>query len=204
MSRHRSYGKMSKSAKKRNVLKRFERVDVLKKLGKWKEGDRQKLQDSLKRLSPNICIINQQRSLSISASSVRKLVKLILEKYKIRCEEVAIHFVTSSMISKLHQEFFQDPTTTDCITFPIDDPYSKKEKCLYLGEIFICPAYAKNYSASHGNNVYEELSLYAVHGILHLLGYDDLIPAKKQVMRRHEKQCLKLLHQQKALIRPAS
>lgn len=35
MSRHPSYGKSSKSAKKRNVLKRFERVDVLKKLGRW-------------------------------------------------------------------------------------------------------------------------------------------------------------------------
>jgi small basic protein (TIGR04137 family) len=39
MSRHRSYGKSSKGAVKRNVLKRFERVDVLKKLGRWKEGD---------------------------------------------------------------------------------------------------------------------------------------------------------------------
>ncbi len=38
MSRHRSYGSSSKSAKKRNVLKRFERIDVLKGLGKWKEG----------------------------------------------------------------------------------------------------------------------------------------------------------------------
>lgn len=35
MSRHPSYGKANKGAKKRNVLKRFERVDVLKKLGKW-------------------------------------------------------------------------------------------------------------------------------------------------------------------------
>lgn len=35
MSRHSSYGKSSKTAKKRNVLKRFERVEVLKKLGKW-------------------------------------------------------------------------------------------------------------------------------------------------------------------------
>lgn len=38
MSRHKSYGKSSKVAKKRNVLKRFERVDVLKSLGRWKEG----------------------------------------------------------------------------------------------------------------------------------------------------------------------
>lgn len=35
MSRHRSYGKATKGAQKRNVLKRFERIEVLKKLGRW-------------------------------------------------------------------------------------------------------------------------------------------------------------------------
>jgi small basic protein (TIGR04137 family) len=35
MSRHSSFGKAGKGAKKRNVLKRFERIDVLKKLGRW-------------------------------------------------------------------------------------------------------------------------------------------------------------------------
>jgi small basic protein (TIGR04137 family) len=35
MSRHQSYGKSGKTAAKRNVLKRFERIEVLKKLGKW-------------------------------------------------------------------------------------------------------------------------------------------------------------------------
>jgi small basic protein (TIGR04137 family) len=39
MTRHRSYGRSSKTAKKRNVLKRFERVDVLRRLGKWKDGE---------------------------------------------------------------------------------------------------------------------------------------------------------------------
>jgi len=38
MSRHPSFGKSTKSVTKRNVLKRFERIDKLKKLGKWKEG----------------------------------------------------------------------------------------------------------------------------------------------------------------------
>lgn len=38
MSRHPSYGKSSKTAKKRNVLKRFERVNVLRALGRWKDG----------------------------------------------------------------------------------------------------------------------------------------------------------------------
>ena len=43
MSRHPSYGKSNKSGKKRNVLKRFERVDVLRKLGYWKDGESKKV-----------------------------------------------------------------------------------------------------------------------------------------------------------------
>ncbi len=38
MSKHPSFGKSSKGATKRNVLKRFERVEVLKKLGRWDES----------------------------------------------------------------------------------------------------------------------------------------------------------------------
>jgi small basic protein (TIGR04137 family) len=37
MSRHASFGKANKGTTKRNVLKRFERIDVLKKLGRWND-----------------------------------------------------------------------------------------------------------------------------------------------------------------------
>ncbi|MBI2812242.1 MAG: small basic protein [Candidatus Melainabacteria bacterium] len=43
MSRHPSYGKSSKTAKKRNVLKRFERIDVLRRLGRWQDGKNTKV-----------------------------------------------------------------------------------------------------------------------------------------------------------------
>ena len=43
MSRHPSFGKASKSIAKRNVLKRFERIDVLKKLGRWKENENKRV-----------------------------------------------------------------------------------------------------------------------------------------------------------------
>ncbi len=43
MTRHTSYGKSNKGAAKRNVLKRFERIDVLKKLGRWVEGANKKV-----------------------------------------------------------------------------------------------------------------------------------------------------------------
>lgn len=43
MSRHASFGKSTRAAKKRNVLKRFERVDVLKKLGRINLEERKKV-----------------------------------------------------------------------------------------------------------------------------------------------------------------
>lgn len=43
MSRHASFGKAGKTARKRNVLKRFERIDVLKKLGRWKETENKRV-----------------------------------------------------------------------------------------------------------------------------------------------------------------
>lgn len=43
MTRHSSYGKTSKSAKKKNVLKRYERIDVLRKLGRWVDGKDKKV-----------------------------------------------------------------------------------------------------------------------------------------------------------------
>ena len=39
MSMHPSFGKSGRIKAKRNVLKRFERIDVLKDKSKWKEGD---------------------------------------------------------------------------------------------------------------------------------------------------------------------
>lgn len=43
MSRHASYGRSSKSAKKRNVLKRFERVELMRERGRWKDGENTKV-----------------------------------------------------------------------------------------------------------------------------------------------------------------
>lgn len=39
MSMHRSFKSANKITEKRNVLKRYERVNLLKKQGRWKEGD---------------------------------------------------------------------------------------------------------------------------------------------------------------------
>jgi small basic protein (TIGR04137 family) len=43
MTRHTSYGKSNKGGAKRNVLKRFERIEMLRKLGKWVDGQNKKV-----------------------------------------------------------------------------------------------------------------------------------------------------------------
>lgn len=54
MSRHASYGKASKTEQKRNVLKRFERIDVLKKLGKWDQEKNKRVTGLPKTTTKNI------------------------------------------------------------------------------------------------------------------------------------------------------
>lgn len=135
---------------------------------------------------------------SISQSSVKKAVQKLLLHEGVRCDWIAIHFVDEKKIKKLHQQFFSDPTITDCITFPIDP---MGPNCHYLGEIFICPEVAEEYASSHEIPLQEELTLYLIHGILHLLEYDDIDPKDREIMRKKEKSCMELLKKDNALLR---
>jgi len=133
-----------------------------------------------------IHIYNQQKAISISKNSVRGLMRAILEYLHISCEELSIYFVTEKKISELHERFFQDPAPTDCISFPIDNQH--------LGEIFVCPAAAIAYTGKRKLDPYEELTLYVVHGLLHLLGFDDLEEKARRIMRKKEKSCMRHLN----------
>jgi probable rRNA maturation factor len=146
-----------------------------------------------------ITLFNQQRKVSFSPSSVKELVSCILNDFGVLTDEVIIHFIGKVKIAALHGQFFNDPTPTDCITFPIDPPFKKAEGSI-LGETFVCPEVAFEYADQHGKDRYEELSLYVIHTLLHLLGYDDLSPKEKAEMRKEEKRCLKLASQRKSLI----
>lgn len=128
---------------------------------------------------------NSQRVVPISPRSVESVVSFLIEANDLSCEEMIVHFVGKRKIAALHAEFFDDPTPTDCITFPIDSP--EDPSCKVLGELFICPQVAKEFAEEHGIPVYEELTLYLVHGFLHLLGYDDLTPDERKKMRAQEK-----------------
>ncbi len=140
-------------------------------------------------------IIDEQVDLDLSAFPFEQVITEFLKFKKFHGSEIAVHLVNTQEITRLHAEFFDDPTPTDCITFPIDSPtpLSKpiKDYC-HLGEVFICPATAINYCNTHGGSPQKETLLYLIHGLLHLLGYEDENEESKKEMRAQEQIALDL------------
>jgi probable rRNA maturation factor len=118
--------------------------------------------------------------LPINLSAAKKIVRRVLKS--VPCQELSIYLVSESRIGSLHKKFFNDPRPTDCISFPIDSET--------LGEIFVCPKTAIKYATDTEGNVYEEVALYIIHGLLHLLGFDDMTANDKRIMRKKEKKCM--------------
>ena len=148
-------------------------------------------QVSLKHQSCNLTLNSSIKSISISLPSVGKTVHFLLEESQINCEEMAVNFVGKQKIASLHATYFNDPSPTDCITFPCDEPNARP--CHLLGELFICPQVAKEFVKKNGGDLMEEITLYLVHGFLHLLGYDDRTEKQQKEMRKQEKKWMRAL-----------
>lgn len=101
--------------------------------------------------------------------------------------ELSLVFLTDPALAQLHADFMDDPSPTDVITFE-GDPAAG-----LAGEVCVSADTARAYAREHGHDFATELTLYLVHGWLHLVGYDDLQPAKKRRMRAAEARALKLL-----------
>jgi probable rRNA maturation factor len=128
---------------------------------------------------------NSQKDLPLSLKGVRALVGAVLKFQKSEHSEVSVYFVSAGRICKIHEDFFGDPTTTDCISFPLDEEH--------LGEVFVCPKTAVDYAERRKKNPYDEVALYIIHGLLHCLGYDDIEPLARRTMRKKEKSCMALI-----------
>ena len=140
-----------------------------------------------------ILIDNQQKVLVLSKKHIEILVKKILEKEQIYTDEVHLYFVSKKKISSLHKKYFNDPSPTDCITLPLDPPNDKSPGRKILGEVFVCPEIALHYTKKHPLNVYDEVALYIIHGLLHLIGFGDISEKEKRIMRKKEKKCMEIM-----------
>lgn len=114
---------------------------------------------------------------------------------------LSLVFLSDEALAQLHADFLDDPTTTDVITFEGQPAFG------LAGEVCVSADTAARYAADNAGDFATELTLYVVHGWLHLAGHDDLQPAKKRAMRRAEARALKLLQTEDAIpafrLRPA-
>jgi len=101
--------------------------------------------------------------------------------------ELSLAFLTEGELAGLHGRFLADPSATDVITFPGQPALG------VAGEICVSADAALRYTAARGRDLSAELTLYVVHGWLHLAGHDDLAPAPRRAMRRAEARALALL-----------
>jgi len=97
--------------------------------------------------------------------------------------ELCIVFVNDQQISRLHRQFMAIPGPTDVLTFPMEFDAAGRG---VSGQIVICVPQARRNAAEHGTSVRDELLLYALHGLLHLCGWDDRTDRQYRRMHRME------------------
>ncbi|MDR1433059.1 MAG: rRNA maturation RNase YbeY [Puniceicoccales bacterium] len=143
-----------------------------------------KRRDQIRKIS----IFNGADGLVFSAADVRSMFcTLDSSKFRISDGELSIAFLDSESMCAIHGKFLGDATPTDVITFSGDGEMD------FAGEICVSP------SAAVGNHRFlettfsEELSLYLVHGYLHIFGLNDACEKETIKMRAGENFCMALL-----------
>jgi len=167
-------------------------------------------------LSGALTISNRQKKARVNTRQLRWITLRALEellapgpevrnsKFEIRNSSVdlGVYVVDAMEMTRLNEIFLHHAGSTDVITFdyceyapaPLrrGNPRAARHGALQ-GEIFICLEEARIQARRFRTSWPAELVRYVVHGILHLLGYDDRRAAARRRMKREEERLVKLL-----------
>jgi len=102
--------------------------------------------------------------------------------------EIAIRFVNDAEIARAHEMYLGDPSPTDIMTFPYDDDDVPG------GDILISVDTADANAMEHGWVLDEELRFLVLHGLLHILGWEDDTPDARARMLERQGQLLAEWH----------
>ncbi len=106
--------------------------------------------------------------------------------YEGQTGDLTILIDTPEHIQELNRSFRNVDRVTDVLTFPAWEGEISLCADGYLGDIMICYERAKEQALEYGHSLERELSFLAVHGVLHLLGYDHMTEADERVMRERQ------------------
>jgi probable rRNA maturation factor len=130
-------------------------------------------------------VTNRQRAVPISRTALRRaaLVTMRAEQCSPH-SEVSIAVVDDAAIRALNRRYRADDRPTDVLAFAQDGVEG------LLGDVVISAERAAAQAPRYGHTVERELRLLVIHGVLHLLGYDDATPRAARRMRRRQTQIL--------------
>ncbi len=142
----------------------------------------------------------------ISSSLLEKAIAATLTRHKVNRAQISFALVDDARIASINESFLHHEGPTDVITFDLrdetpaqsDEASNSSDKNAPShgdmdGEIVISVETALRESGQRGHSLEAEVALYAVHGTLHLLGYDDQTEEESERMHAMENVILSTL-----------
>jgi probable rRNA maturation factor len=136
-----------------------------------------------------VSIASPQELVALPFAQLREVGRVVLEGEGIREAKISLAFVDNPTIHDINKRFLKHDEPTDVITFPLSGTGAKKLE----GELVIGVEIALEQAKERGHAVEAELCLYVIHGLLHLVGYDDVKPKDAAQMRQKEREYLQAL-----------
>lgn len=133
--------------------------------------------------------------------SLRRVSQQLLDSHDLGHGEVSITLVDSGRLRELNCEYRSVDEPTDVLAFGFLEPEEREGVCresreqILVGDIYISVEKAREQAQAAGHGVEREILTLAVHGMLHLLGFDHADDESRAVMREMEGSILSRLKQ---------
>lgn len=139
----------------------------------------------------SLTLRNRQRARRVDLRHLRRIATTLLDNLvKLDSYELTVQLVGARKMTQLNEEFLHHEGSTDVITFDYSEATFAP---LIVGEIVICVEEAALQAARWRTSWQAEIARYLVHGVLHLLGYDDQETISRQRMKSAENRLLRSL-----------
>jgi len=155
-------------------------------------------------MSFEIDVSCQSKTQQVNLKLLQAAIEHGLREEQVRSAVLSITIVDNAAIHVLNKQHLNHDFPTDVISFQLDwtsgtsntpvpesSATGRSAKCSIEGEIIVSAEYAAETALSVGWTTQDELTLYAIHGLLHICGYDDLTPVEKDIMRARERAVLR-------------
>src|SRR5215207_11175167 len=133
--------------------------------------------------------IANESGIDVNETSIVSVARFALSAMRVDpLAELSVLLVDSAAMAELHERWMDLPGPTDVMAFPMDEmdgarrPDAVDPGPTLLGDVVLCPAFARDQARKAGHSLLDELQLLTVHGVLHLLGYDHAEPDEEREM----------------------